>query len=169
MVDRKGKIKVAVMMGGFSSERPISLSTGKQILESLDREKYDVVGVDAALIAGSRLKTLQMSADNVEAVTEAGRALAASTDLVSVQETCEQPNAPGRMSRFSLSRQIWRGRHDPGPAGASGHPLHGVGCSGQRACDGQIDGQARDGLRWDSRPRFRRLLPAGTGGGTKRL
>ncbi len=91
MVDRKGKIKVAVIMGGFSSERPVSLSTGKQILESLDPEKYDVVGVDAALIAGTRLRALQMSSDNVEAVTEAGRALAASTDLVSVQETASSP------------------------------------------------------------------------------
>jgi len=87
MVKRKGKIRVAVIMGGFSSERPISLSTGKQIFESLDRDKYDVVGVDAALIAGSRLKALRTSSDSVDAVTQAGRALAASTDLVSMQET----------------------------------------------------------------------------------
>ena len=33
-------------MGGDSSEREVSLSTGKQILQSLDREKYDVVAFD---------------------------------------------------------------------------------------------------------------------------
>jgi D-alanine-D-alanine ligase len=38
--------KVAVLMGGRSAEREVSLSTGKQIAESLDREKYIVSTMD---------------------------------------------------------------------------------------------------------------------------
>ncbi|MCX6344790.1 MAG: D-alanine--D-alanine ligase [Armatimonadetes bacterium] len=86
MVNPNNKIRVAVMMGGFSSERPISLSTGKQIIESLDKEKYDVVGVDAAIIPGSTLTTLQTSPDEVKALTKAGSALINSTKLFSLQE-----------------------------------------------------------------------------------
>lgn len=73
-------------MGGFSSERPISLSTGKQILESLDKEKYEVVGVDAALVPGSSLKPMETSAEIVKAVADAGSALASSVKLVSLPE-----------------------------------------------------------------------------------
>ncbi len=86
MVNPNSKIRVAVMMGGFSSERPISLSTGKQIIEALDKDKYDVVGVDAALIPGTSLKHMQTSPDEVEALTKAGSALINSISLVSLQD-----------------------------------------------------------------------------------
>lgn len=36
------KIKVAVLMGGKSAEREISLKTGQAVVEHLDREKYDI-------------------------------------------------------------------------------------------------------------------------------
>lgn len=39
-------MKIAVFMGGISSEREISLKTGKAILESLQRQGYDAYGVD---------------------------------------------------------------------------------------------------------------------------
>ncbi len=39
-------MKIAVFMGGMSSEREISLRTGKAILESLIRQGYDAYGVD---------------------------------------------------------------------------------------------------------------------------
>ena len=39
-------MKIAVFMGGVSSEREISLRTGKAILESLIRQGYDAYGVD---------------------------------------------------------------------------------------------------------------------------
>lgn len=86
MVERSNKIRVAVMMGGFSSERPISLSTGKQILESLDGEKYDVIGLDAAMIPGTSLKPLATSADMVQALADAGDALHSSTQLKALQD-----------------------------------------------------------------------------------
>ena len=36
------KIKVAVLMGGPSAEHEVSLSTGKMIINALDKEKYDI-------------------------------------------------------------------------------------------------------------------------------
>ena len=42
-----GKINVAVLMGGKSSEREVSLSTGRMILQALDPRKYDTASFDA--------------------------------------------------------------------------------------------------------------------------
>ena len=42
------KIKVAVLMGGTSAERDVSLSTGRQILNSLDPARYTVYALDTA-------------------------------------------------------------------------------------------------------------------------
>src|SRR5579871_500104 len=50
------KLRVAVLMGGTSSERPISLSTGKMILNALDADKYEVTAIDTKdilFLAGS--------------------------------------------------------------------------------------------------------------------
>ena len=40
------KIKVCVLLGGISTERNISLVTGKSILDNLDKNKYEVCGID---------------------------------------------------------------------------------------------------------------------------
>ena len=47
-IDRseKRKMRVAVLMGGTSSEREVSLSTGRMIAGSLDPRQYDVVAID---------------------------------------------------------------------------------------------------------------------------
>jgi D-alanine-D-alanine ligase len=42
----RAKIRVAVLMGGRSSEREVSLWTGSGIVDALDRERYDVLPVD---------------------------------------------------------------------------------------------------------------------------
>ena len=42
------RIKVAVLMGGTSAERDVSLSTGRQILNALDPDKYTVYALDTA-------------------------------------------------------------------------------------------------------------------------
>ena len=42
------KRKVAVLMGGTSAEREVSLSTGRQILNALDADKYKVYALDTA-------------------------------------------------------------------------------------------------------------------------
>lgn len=80
------KLRVAVFMGGLSSERAISLSTGRMILETLDRSKYEVVPVDAARITGSARPALKGSDTQVAAVSEAEKALAKVGPLLSVSE-----------------------------------------------------------------------------------
>jgi len=42
------KLKVAVLMGGTSAEREVSLSTGRQILNALDPDRYTVYALDTA-------------------------------------------------------------------------------------------------------------------------
>lgn len=46
------KLRVAVLMGGTSNEREISLSTGRQILAALNRDRYLPIALDAAALAG---------------------------------------------------------------------------------------------------------------------
>ncbi len=46
------KLRVAVLMGGTSAERDISLSTGAQIMAALDPEKYSAFALDAASFSG---------------------------------------------------------------------------------------------------------------------
>jgi D-alanine-D-alanine ligase len=86
MAIRTRKLRVAVLMGGVSSERNVSLSTGKQILESLDRDKYDVIGVDAAILPGSTLSQLKGADIEADALAEARDALAESATLVSISD-----------------------------------------------------------------------------------
>lgn len=45
-----GKIRVAVLMGGRSAEREVSLSTGRQVLQSLDPGRYEAFPVDTAYL-----------------------------------------------------------------------------------------------------------------------
>lgn len=39
-------MKVGIIMGGTSSEREVSLLTGKEMIENLDKEKYDIVKIE---------------------------------------------------------------------------------------------------------------------------
>ena len=58
MTDRR-RLRVAVLMGGRSSEHPISLASGRSVLEALDPERYDAVSIGIGrdgrweLVAGS--------------------------------------------------------------------------------------------------------------------
>jgi D-alanine-D-alanine ligase len=49
------KIRVAVLMGGRSAERQVSLSTGRQVLAALDPARYEAFPVDTACLGMSRL------------------------------------------------------------------------------------------------------------------
>jgi D-alanine-D-alanine ligase len=61
-----GRLKVAVLMGGSSSERPISLSTGRMIVKALDPARYTVTAIDTleigALGAGSGAAAIEAQA-----------------------------------------------------------------------------------------------------------
>lgn len=86
MVASGNKLRAAVLMGGVSSERNVSLSTGKQILESLDPDRYDAFGVDAALLPGGARGCLRNSEYEVDAIAAARDAVLGSWGLASVEE-----------------------------------------------------------------------------------
>jgi D-alanine-D-alanine ligase len=69
------KIRVAVLMGGRSSERAVSLSTGMMILRALDAEKYSAFPVDAALFGGSAPQLESGDKKQIAALTQAETAL----------------------------------------------------------------------------------------------
>ncbi len=48
--------KIAVLMGGWSAEREISLMTGKAVLQALKEEEYKVIGIDLAKNIVEKLK-----------------------------------------------------------------------------------------------------------------
>ncbi len=72
---RGRKLRVAVLMGGVSTERDVSFSSGRQVLEGLDPDKYDAFGVDAALMPGSRIDVCYGANDEIGAIVEAREAL----------------------------------------------------------------------------------------------
>ena len=39
-------MKIAVIYGGISSEREVSINTGKEIISNLDKTKYKVIGLE---------------------------------------------------------------------------------------------------------------------------
>jgi D-alanine-D-alanine ligase len=53
------KKHVAVLLGGFSSERPVSLSSGNACADALEQEGYQVTRVDVARDVGSVLAALK--------------------------------------------------------------------------------------------------------------
>ena len=58
-----GKIRLALLSGGVSSEREVSLNSGKQVLEALDKDKYDITRYDPK----TDLKQLVTDADSIDA------------------------------------------------------------------------------------------------------
>jgi D-alanine-D-alanine ligase len=57
-----GKLRVAVLMGGTSTERAISLSTGNQIVAALDSDKYQVIPLDSAALLETAVPELPREA-----------------------------------------------------------------------------------------------------------
>ncbi len=57
------KIKLALLSGGISSEREVSLNSGKQVLDALDKDKYDITLYDPK----TDLKQLVTDADAIDA------------------------------------------------------------------------------------------------------
>lgn len=56
------KIKLALLYGGISSEREVSLNSGKQVLNALDKNKYDIVRYDTK----TDLPKLVIDAKNID-------------------------------------------------------------------------------------------------------
>jgi D-alanine-D-alanine ligase len=70
-----GRIKVAVLMGGKSSERAVSLSTGKQVLGALDPARFDAFPVDTAYLTTRSLPSAMPALGEPEVEVPAGKDL----------------------------------------------------------------------------------------------
>lgn len=57
------KIRLALLSGGVSSERDVSLNSGKQVFEALDKNKYEITSYDPK----TDLQKLLMNADKIDA------------------------------------------------------------------------------------------------------
>ncbi|MDD9301209.1 MAG: D-alanine--D-alanine ligase [Desulfobacter sp.] len=57
------KIKLALLAGGVSTEREVSLNSGDQVFEALDKEKYEILRYDPKL----NLQQLVMDAPDIDA------------------------------------------------------------------------------------------------------
>ncbi|WP_457552182.1 D-alanine--D-alanine ligase family protein [Desulfobacula sp.] len=57
------KIRLALLSGGVSSERAVSLNSGKQVFDALDKDKYDITLYDPK----TDLKQLVIDADKIDA------------------------------------------------------------------------------------------------------
>ncbi|MGO8672991.1 MAG: D-alanine--D-alanine ligase [Capsulimonadaceae bacterium] len=76
------KLKVAVLMGGTSAERPVSLSTGRQIVCALDPSRYDVAVLDSAAAPPAGSLTVTEAAPNARVLeTDSGEPVTALIDL----------------------------------------------------------------------------------------
>ena len=57
------KLKIALLAGGISSEREVSLSSGRQVYDALDKTRYDIVRYDPK----TDLPDLVANADDIDA------------------------------------------------------------------------------------------------------
>ncbi len=57
------KIRLALLSGGISSERQVSLNSGKQVFDALDKDKYDITLYDPR----TDLKQIVIDADKIDA------------------------------------------------------------------------------------------------------
>lgn len=86
------KIRVAVLMGGASNERAVSLSTGAMIAQSLDPQKYLVTTVDTRdmLVLSTSAGTQIPSATTESRANSTSDILPAGTDAPLVETALEQ-------------------------------------------------------------------------------
>ena len=85
------KRKIAVLMGGTSAERDVSLSTGKQILGALDETRYAFTSLDTAEMP-TLLKSLAEDRPDVAVIALHGKGgedgtLQGLLDLLSIRYT----------------------------------------------------------------------------------
>lgn len=82
------KINVAVLMGGRSEEREVSLATGKMIMNALDRERYNAFAVDSARIGQKAL----WSAERVATEDKNCPELLPLDEIISPSGRCPRPD-----------------------------------------------------------------------------
>jgi D-alanine-D-alanine ligase len=75
IMDEKKKIKIAVLMGGHSADRDVSLASGAGVIDGLRKAGYDAVGIDTALGAN------QLSDDRIKQLSRVEEKPPSTTDL----------------------------------------------------------------------------------------
>ena len=74
IMDEKKKIKIAVLMGGHSAERDVSLATGAGVIRGLRDAGYNAVGIDTALgarqLTENKIKELSKIEENPPSTTD---------------------------------------------------------------------------------------------------
>ena len=106
-----GKLKVAVLMGGSSAERNVSLSTGRQILNALDASKYDVYALDT----GSGVMELPAGAlGNMRVLTFDEVTEGASTFVAGDSQPVTQLTELGRVPKTQRPDVVFIALHGPG-------------------------------------------------------
>jgi len=73
-MDEKKKIKIAVLMGGHSAERDVSLATGAGVINGLREAGYTAIGIDTALganqLSENKIKELSRIEENPPSTTD---------------------------------------------------------------------------------------------------
>lgn len=124
---RKKKIRVGVLMGGASSEREISLASGKMVAEHLPTDRFEVVMLDPlALMAHNpklsadvreKAKALLEHGGVVESLPERDRALPASfqreisSAAATVRPATEAVAATGGDARIDVAFPVLHGAY----------------------------------------------------------
>lgn len=96
MMKTMKKLRVVVLMGGRSSEREVSLSTGRQVLAALNRNRYEVIGADAWTLSGAAKTppltgtSAALKSDACSANAPAGPDASSRGDLIPFQECLER-------------------------------------------------------------------------------
>jgi D-alanine-D-alanine ligase len=74
-LDEEKKIKIAVLMGGHSAERDVSLASGAGVIDGLRKAGYDAIGIDTALGAN------QLTDDKIKELSHIEEKPPTTTDL----------------------------------------------------------------------------------------
>jgi len=73
-MDKKKKVKIAVLMGGHSAERDVSLATGAGVIKGLSDAGFAAIGIDTALganqLSENKIKELSRIEENPPSTTE---------------------------------------------------------------------------------------------------
>ena len=74
-MEMMAKLNIVVLMGGMSSEHEVSLSTGENVIEYLDKEKYNIMPIviskKGEWFVGDKRKTIDEALKDVDAVFNA--------------------------------------------------------------------------------------------------
>jgi len=89
------KIRVAVVMGGQSPEREVSLCSGLNIIDNINRQKYDMLAVeidkDGRWLARRRHSTIRLKDESVPVSLERGKLESVShhSDTINIGASCD--------------------------------------------------------------------------------